>query len=548
MAPRMTTLQESSRHLSSSSDTSNTPQMPHCEYIDGAPLDWSGRGTSHVDYHKSEVLPLTEGAFLGHGMNGGVYETTCNGIRLAWKRKYCRRKIGEREMREIEIIKKLSHRHIIRLVGTYTQGPFLGLLLWPIATCDLATLLEDVEWLQRREWVAFGSSVELPENWDDDEVDRQARLEALGVAFRNPLFSVRNSAVTLLKQTIGCIVGAVAYLHSSGIKHKDLKPSNILLSRDGLWLADFGTATDFSVLTSSVTDEGDRGTPKYYSPEVAKFAPSGRPADIFSLGCVLFEIMVMCEEAHKPGLSQKLRRSHDKSFQSNLDSIGRWLEAEDLSLESTATDDYLLGLVRWMMEEEAAMRPTADVVEQEILLINGLGLALCAKRVRQTRWDFYRPCCFPEERLDRGVGLPPSPEPVITIRVTYGKSYLMSNWEPYCTVYLEHTGGGLIESVHLFTVSALGGDSMRGSMLIPGPQNRINRKYHITFDSPPYQTRSMYGYATCAYIVLRSGYEWASPLAQILPKTNEKRMMPIIWEEAARDWKHTDYFDVRNSS
>jgi len=58
----------------------------------------------------------------------------------------------------------------------------------------------------------------------------------------------------------------------------------------------------------------------------------------------------------------------------------------------------------------------------------------------------------------------------------------------------------------------------------------------------------MCGYATSAYIVLRSGYEWASPLAQILPKTGEKRMMPIIWEEAARDWKHTDHFDVRNSS
>ena len=461
MAPRMTTLQESSRHLSSSSDTSNTPQMPHCEYIDGAPLDWSGRGTSHVDYHKSEVLPLTEGAFLGHGMNGGVYETTCNGIRLAWKRKYCRRKIGEREMREIEIIKKLSHRHIIRLVGTYTQGPFLGLLLWPIATCDLATLIEDVDWLQKSFLVECGLPVELPEDWMDHLDDRQARLEALGVALYASMSLIRNSAVAILKQTIGCIVGAVAYLHSSGIKHKDLKPSNILLSRDGLWLTDFGTATDFSVLTSSVTDEGERGTPKYFPPEVANFAPSGRPADIFSLGCIMFEVITTCE-ARNPGLSQKLRRSRDKSFQSNLDTIGGWLEAEDLSLESTATDDYLLGLVRWMMEEDAAMRPTADVVEREILLINGLGLALSAKRARQEHWDFYRPCCFLDERLDRGVGLPPNPEPVITIRVTYGKSYLMSNWEVHCTVYLEHTGGGLVESVHIFTVSALGDDSTRG--------------------------------------------------------------------------------------
>lgn len=118
-----------------------TEQRP-CETIDGVPLDWSGHGTSHVDYNKSDVLPLTQGEFLGHGMHGGVYETSCNGVKLAWKRKYCRRKIGERERREIEVIKKLSHRHIIRLMGTYTHSPFLGLLLWPVATCDLASLLK----------------------------------------------------------------------------------------------------------------------------------------------------------------------------------------------------------------------------------------------------------------------------------------------------------------------------------------------------------------------------------------------------------------------
>lgn len=103
-----------------------TPLIQHsaCEYIDGVPLDWSGHGTSHVDYNKSDVLPFTQGKFLGHGMYGGMYETSCNGVKLAWKRKYCRRKIGERERREIQVIKKLSHVHIVRLMGTYTRGPF----------------------------------------------------------------------------------------------------------------------------------------------------------------------------------------------------------------------------------------------------------------------------------------------------------------------------------------------------------------------------------------------------------------------------------------
>jgi hypothetical protein len=108
-------------------------------------FDWAGRGTSHIDFNQDDVLPLVQGRFLGNGMYGGVYETVCRGMSFAWKRRYCQKRIGINELREIEVLKKLSHRHIIQLVGTYTQGPFLGLLLWPVAVCDLATFMEDVE-------------------------------------------------------------------------------------------------------------------------------------------------------------------------------------------------------------------------------------------------------------------------------------------------------------------------------------------------------------------------------------------------------------------
>jgi hypothetical protein len=118
-------------------------------------------------------------------MHGRVYETSCNGVRLAFKRKYCRRKIGERERREIEIIKKLSHRHIIRLMRTYTHGPFLGLLLWPVATCDLASLLEDADWLQKQVFIELGLSPSVPGAWNEHNVDGEARLQALGILIRN---------------------------------------------------------------------------------------------------------------------------------------------------------------------------------------------------------------------------------------------------------------------------------------------------------------------------------------------------------------------------
>ena len=51
-------------------------------------------------------------------------------------------KLEKTERKEIEILKKLKHEHIVRIVGTYTHRQFLGLLLHPVAVCDLATLFE----------------------------------------------------------------------------------------------------------------------------------------------------------------------------------------------------------------------------------------------------------------------------------------------------------------------------------------------------------------------------------------------------------------------
>ncbi|OCL03634.1 kinase-like protein, partial [Glonium stellatum] len=95
-----------------------------------------------------------------------------------------------------------------------------------------------------------------------------------------------------LLRSLGCLAGAVTYFHGEGIKHKDMKHSNVLLSRGGgLWVTDFESSTDFTYLTSSVTGEGERGTPKYFAPEVAARELCGRPADIFALGCVFLEII-----------------------------------------------------------------------------------------------------------------------------------------------------------------------------------------------------------------------------------------------------------------
>ncbi|KAF2501227.1 kinase-like protein [Lophium mytilinum] len=316
--------------------------------------DWSGRG-SHVDFGPNEKVPLEQGRFLGHGVMGGVYETHCKGVAVAWKRRYCRKKITDAEMREISILKKLSHHHIIQLVGTYTQpstrGQFLGLLLWPVAICDLATFFEDMEEADL-DYQAIGE-------------DRSNRFRALGLPDTYKEFQPWGDKYLISK--FGCLCKAIEYLHSQKIRHKDLKPSNVLLGRDNLWLTDFGSSTDFSMLSMSATENGERGTPKYFAPEVAAYEPNGRAADIFSLGCIFLEMLELLRIGTLHALKD-LRTDQDGSFQANLHRAQEWfILAGDTT---TMNHKRLLCEVQLMLARDPAMRPTAADLARRLDYMN----------------------------------------------------------------------------------------------------------------------------------------------------------------------------------
>ena len=158
----------------------------------------------------------------------------------------------ERFLREIEIAAQFNHPHI---VPVYDSGEAQGLLYYVMPYVV-------GESLRRR-------------------LSRQGEL---------PI----EEAVEIASE----VANALGYAHAQGIVHRDIKPENILLAEGHAIVADFGIARAISAAVSAehdaVTGTGFVvGTPLYMSPEqvAADLRIDGR-SDVYSLGCVMYEMLV----------------------------------------------------------------------------------------------------------------------------------------------------------------------------------------------------------------------------------------------------------------
>jgi serine/threonine protein kinase len=354
---------------------------------------------------RSDPEPFKPERRLGGGGVGIVYETYLDGIALALKRTYTQ-KLGERDLNEIKILGQLSgrrHKHIVQLIGSYIHrqrnGYEIGLLMSPVAHCDLACFMHKMDLL--------ASWMQLPRESSDinleDEI--QCAVEVLSVFWidspnAGSLLSSEQESKSLYKalqqrlcQSFLCVSSAVEYLHRNRIRHKDLKPSQILLSPNGLWLTDFGYSNDMSEYTDSATSNWDTMTYRYQAPERAAKGSCSRREDIFALGCTFLEMGIhLTDSAAETIGSWKSSAGNKWSFQEHLVDTDSWVAPIRAADDSRV--QCLGNLICQMIEKNSSCRPTIDKVI-ELLSQESFG--------EENPWcplgSFFRPCCAPKKVL-----------------------------------------------------------------------------------------------------------------------------------------------------
>jgi serine/threonine protein kinase len=139
----------------------------------------------------------------------------------------------------------------------------------------------------------------------------------------------RKLTLDLVVQYGAQIADALAAAHANGITHRDLKPGNIMLAKNGVKILDFGLAkAPGEPLTASKVI---MGTPGYMAPEQLEGKPCDARTDIFALGLVLQEMATGKREQGTEGLPAQLVHVIQRCVAK--DPEDRWQSVRDVKAE-----------------------------------------------------------------------------------------------------------------------------------------------------------------------------------------------------------------------
>src|SRR5438093_1464179 len=132
----------------------------------------------------------------------------------------------------------------------------------------------------------------------------------------------------------GQIAAALAEAHSKGITHRDLKPGNIMITKNGVKVLDFGLAKSVSDDTLTVSN-AIMGSPAYMAPEQLEGKGCDAPTDIYTLG---LELRLRLRSRRMAGgwCSLHRRREDRNSGSGRWTRLqhGRWPEPTEQSIHS----------------------------------------------------------------------------------------------------------------------------------------------------------------------------------------------------------------------
>ncbi len=223
------------------------------KFDSGIPFDVSG---TLICNNTIEILKP-----LGQGGQASVYLGKINELDKYVAVKHYQKDISQKEeieriKNEIMRLKKLNHRNIVYYydLDIETVGNICNIY---IIMEYLETNLEDfLDWYRMENTIKY-----LP-------------LDLVSYITRN-------------------ILQGLVYLHQNKIINRDLKPANILLNRDlsEVKITDFGISTNVKQSKTLIQRTSGVGTYIYRSPEFAFGKPYGYDCDIWSLGCIVFELV-----------------------------------------------------------------------------------------------------------------------------------------------------------------------------------------------------------------------------------------------------------------
>lgn len=147
---------------------------------------------------------------------------------------------------------------------------------------------------EREGWAAAGldhpNIVPVIEAGEEDGVLFLAMRLVQGESLADELARCNRLTPERTAAVVAAVGDGLDHAHSRGVLHRDVKPANILLEDDRVWLSDFGIAA-MAQQVGHYT-KGAIGTAHYMAPEQARPGAAGAEADLYSLGCVAYECLV----------------------------------------------------------------------------------------------------------------------------------------------------------------------------------------------------------------------------------------------------------------